>query len=72
MIRPYQSCIFPNRISNIYFNKDGDPHKKNGRNIPGTAEKVGQDYNSTHYLTRTGDKAQTNIIPSVLAIFSIL
>jgi len=62
MIRPYQSCIFSKRISNIHFNKNGDPHKNNGTTIPGTAEKIGADYNPIHFLTRTSDKAHTTYL----------
>jgi DNA helicase II / ATP-dependent DNA helicase PcrA len=62
MIRPYQQCIFSNRIPGINFNKKGDPHKRGGRNIPGTAEKAGGDYNSIHYLTRTSGKAHTSYL----------
>ncbi len=62
MIRPYQQCIFPTRIPGINFNKDGDPHKRNGRNIQGTAEKSGDKYNPIHYLTRGSGKAHTSYL----------
>ena len=62
MIRPYQRCIFSNRIPGINFNKAGDPHKRKGRNIPGTAEKRSGKYNSIHYLTRASGKAHTSYL----------
>lgn len=62
MIRPYQQCIFSNRIPNIHFNRAGDPHKRDGRNIPGTAEKIDGQYNPIHYLTRTSGKAHTSYL----------
>ncbi len=66
MIRPYQSCIFYERIPSIHFNSI-DPHKKNGRNIPGRAEKIGAKYNSKHYLTSEKGKVHTTYI-SKLAV----
>jgi len=62
MIRPYQRCIFSNRIPGINFNKAGDPHKRGGRNIPGTAEKRDGKYNPIHYLTRSSGKAHTSYL----------
>lgn len=62
MIRPYQRCIFPSRIPGINFNKTGDPHKRRGRNIPGTAEKKNGKYNPIHYLTRASGKAHTSYL----------
>lgn len=60
LIRPYQGCIFQDRISKINFNKK-NPHKtQNGKNIPGTAEKTMSGvYNPAHYLTKAGDMAHT-------------
>ncbi|MCU7920273.1 MAG: AAA family ATPase [Candidatus Thiodiazotropha sp. (ex Epidulcina cf. delphinae)] len=62
MIRPYQRCIFSNRIPGINFNKAGDPNKRGGRNIPGTAEKIDGKYNSIHYLTKASGKAHTSYL----------
>ena len=40
LIRPYQMAVpqLSNRINGLNFNKAGDPHKKDGRSIPGTGE----------------------------------
>ncbi|MCI5133918.1 MAG: DNA helicase UvrD [Candidatus Electrothrix sp. AW2] len=61
MIRPYQGCLFPDRIPNINFN-DVDPHRKNSRYIPGRGEKNGADYNPKHFLTSKEGKAHTTYI----------
>jgi len=66
MIRPYQSCIFSDRISGVNFNS-ANPHIKNSRSIPGRAEKVGSDYNHLHFLTSSGQRAHTSFL-SKLAI----
>lgn len=61
LIRPYQACIFPERIPAINFN-DADPHMRNGRNIPGTAEKLGGALNPRHFLTKATRKAHTTYL----------
>ncbi len=66
MIRPYQSCIFQGRIPSINFNPE-DPHKRNGRNIKGSGEKIEGNYNPKHFLTRNKGKAHTSYI-SKLAV----
>jgi len=66
MIRPYQSCIFHDRITSIHFNSV-DPHKRNGRYIPGRGEKIGTNYNPKHFLTSKEGKAHTTYI-SKLAV----
>lgn len=66
MIRPYQSYIFKTRIPGIYFN-DVDPHKRNGRNIPGRAEILDGIVNRRYYLTDTGERAHTTYL-SKLAV----
>ncbi|GAB1270287.1 UvrD-helicase domain-containing protein [Aurantivibrio infirmus] len=66
MIRPYQSCIFHDRIPSINFNSV-DPHKRNGRYIPGRSEKICANYNSKHFLTSKEGKAHTTYI-SKLAV----
>ncbi len=66
MIRPYQSCIFQDRIPNIHFNSV-DPHRKNGRYIQGRGEKNGAKYNTKHFLTSKDGKAHTTYI-SKLAV----
>ena len=49
LIRPYQTCFFPERIQNILFNPS-DPHIRGGRTIWGRAEMIGPSVNSKHYL----------------------
>ncbi|MEP4769675.1 MAG: 3'-5' exonuclease [Roseibium sp.] len=51
LIRPYQRCYFGNRISNIIFDQT-DPHRRNGRNIPGRSERVGQSINPRYFLSK--------------------
>lgn len=50
IIRPYQCCIIPKRIKGIFLNSQ-NPHRREGRTISGTAEKIGKKYNPTHFLT---------------------
>lgn len=62
IIRPYQSCIFQDRIETINFNVS-DPHKANGRTIPGRKE-IQDDgfYNPIYYLTSCNTKAHTTYL----------
>lgn len=63
IVRPYQRCIFPQRITNINPNHEGDPHKRKGLNIRGTGEKTEQGgYNSRHFLTPCRTKAHTTYL----------
>ncbi|MCW5203061.1 UvrD-helicase domain-containing protein [Desulfobulbus sp. US4] len=68
MIRPYQSCLFLDRIPNIHFNDKGDPHKrvnpstKKSMYIRGRKEKNGPNYNPKHFLTSKEGKAHTTYI----------
>ena len=66
MIRPYQRCIFQNRIPGIYFNSS-DPHIKNGRTIKGRSEKKNGKYNPIYFLTKTEQRAHTTYL-SKLAV----
>ena len=66
LIRPYQSCIFSRRLNNIMFNEN-NPHKRNGRNIPGTGAQINGAMNAKHYLTSTRDRAHTMFL-SKLAV----
>lgn len=50
VVRPYQRCIFPNRIEGIYLNSS-NPHMRAGRYIPNRGEKVKGKHNPDHYLT---------------------
>jgi len=61
LIRPYQRCIFENRISGVFFNQS-DPHKNNGSSIYGRAEKINNKYNKSHYLTKNKDRVHTAYI----------
>ena len=65
-IRPYQSCIFENRISGVFFNQS-DPHKINGKTMAGRAEKINNEYNKSHYLTKKEERVHTAYI-SKLAV----
>ncbi len=59
MIRPYQTCIFTDRIETINFNKR-NPHKRDNYPIKGRQEKNDDDtYNSLHFLTQCKAKAHT-------------
>lgn len=66
MIRPYQKCIFQNRIPGIYFNSS-DPHIKNGRTLKGRSEKLNGDYNPLYFLTILEQRAHTTYL-SKLAV----
>ena len=61
LIRPYQAAIFAKRIDAINFNSH-NPHLRNGRTIPGTAEKIGQQFNPRHFLTMCNTKAHTEFL----------
>lgn len=61
LIRPYQAKIFAKRIDSINFNSH-NPHLRNGRTIPGTAEKIGQQFNPRHFLTACNTKAHTEFL----------
>ena len=61
LIRPYQAAIFSKRIDAINFNSY-NPHLRNGRTIPGTAEKIGQQFNPKHFLTACKTKAHTEFL----------
>ncbi|WP_426357413.1 UvrD-helicase domain-containing protein [Pseudocolwellia sp. HL-MZ19] len=61
LIRPYQVFIFSERINNINFTTI-NPHIKNGRTIPGTAEKINGKFNSRHFLTSCKTKAHTEFL----------
>lgn len=61
LIRPYQNCVFENRILGVFFNQS-DPHKRNGRTISGRGEKVDKTYNKLHYLTKNKNRVHTAYI----------
>jgi len=49
VVRPYQRCIFPNRITGINLNSS-NPHKKGKFYIKGRSEKIGNKYNPKHFF----------------------
>ncbi len=69
IIRPYQGCIFKDRIETIIFDGKSDPHKnKAGWPISGRKEKQDDgSYNPAHYLTSCGKKAYTTYIAKLAA-----
>lgn len=66
MIRPYQSCIFQERIKGIFFNAS-DPHKNNGKTIKGRSEETNGNYNPLYFLTKSEHRAHTTYL-SKLAV----
>lgn len=67
MIRPYQSCLFDERISGVHFNQS-DPHRKGKFYIPGRAEKLAGEYNPRHFLTDKEDKAHTTFLSKLAVV----
>jgi len=61
MIRPYQRCVFEERVAGVFFNKS-DPHKRNGRTIPGRSEENNNAVNPIYFLTASGNKAHTRYL----------
>lgn len=59
LIRPYQKCVLPNRVSQLNFNQEGDPHTRDGRSIPGTGER--RDF-VRHFTTSEGTRAHSTYI----------
>jgi len=49
VVRPYQRCIFPNRITGINLNSS-NPHKNGKFYISGRAEKIDGKYNIKHFF----------------------
>jgi DNA helicase-2/ATP-dependent DNA helicase PcrA len=68
VVRPYQRCIFPNRITSINFNSS-NPHKNGKFQLPGRSEKVENKYNSKHFFD-SRNHAHTEFI-SKLACYVI-
>jgi DNA helicase II / ATP-dependent DNA helicase PcrA len=72
MVRPYQRCIVPERISGIILDKSGNPHlfkSSNGRrfNRPGCAEKICGECNPLHYVTKEDNRAHTYYLAKLAA-----
>lgn len=70
MVRPYQRCIVPERISGIILNS-GNPHlgRRNGKpfNIRGRAEKINGQWNPLHYVTEKNGNAHTHYLAKLAA-----
>ena len=67
VIRPYQSCIFDKRIEGVHFNGT-NPHKRNGRTIPGRKEKnSGGEYSAQYFLTESEKLVHTTYIAKLAA-----
>lgn len=63
IVRPYQRCTFSERIETINFNSNGDPHKRNGRTIPGRKELLSNSsLNPDYYLTQCRRKVHTTYL----------
>ncbi|MEP3629224.1 MAG: UvrD-helicase domain-containing protein [Hyphomicrobiales bacterium] len=59
MVRPYQECVFPKRVSGLWFNTV-NPHIKNSAYILGRKEKnKNGDYNCRHFVTEVENKAHS-------------
>ena len=71
MVRPYQGCIVPKRISGIFRNTS-NPHigkGKNGKtfNLPGRAENIGGRRNPLHFVTKEDNRAHTHYLAKLAA-----
>lgn len=59
IVRPYQECIFPKRVSGLNFNTT-NPHIKNKVHINDRKEKGANSlYNPKHFLSISGNKAHS-------------
>jgi DNA helicase-2/ATP-dependent DNA helicase PcrA len=71
MVRPYQRCIVPDRISGIILNSR-NPHlctSRNGKrfNLPRCAEKICGECNPLHYVTKEDNRAHTHYLAKLAA-----
>lgn len=71
MVRPYQRCIVPKRISSILLNP-ANPHLRTGTkgrkfHIPGRAERIGAKRNPLHYVTMGENRAHTYYLAKLAA-----
>lgn len=70
MVRPYQRCVVPERVSGIVFSS-GNPHL--GRNgskqfvLPGRGEIIGGQCNPQHYVTKQDGRAHTHYLAKLAA-----
>lgn len=62
MVRPYQSCILPLRVSGLNFN-ESDPHRRDGYTISGRAERpTAGGINYMHFVTEKARKAHSTYL----------
>lgn len=71
MVRPYQRCIVPKRISGIVPNF-GNPHlqtSKGGKffNLPGREERINGKYNPLHFVTHEECRAYPHFLAKLAA-----
>lgn len=71
MVRPYQRCIVPERISGTILNS-GNPHlgkSKGGKtfNLPGRAEQINGRCNPLHYVSKEDARAHTHYLAKLAA-----
>lgn len=71
MVRPYQRCIVPERISGIILNQS-NPHLGTGKygkpfNLPGRREKIDDRCNPLHYVTKEDTRAHTFYLAKLAA-----
>lgn len=67
MVRPYQRCILPERVSGIVLNAS-NPHLKDGKFvISGRKEKVEGEYNPLHFVTKSDNSAYTYFLAKLAA-----
>jgi DNA helicase II / ATP-dependent DNA helicase PcrA len=66
MIRPYQRCIVPERVSGICFNAS-NPHLNGKFHIPGRREEVDGAYNPFHFVTKRDNAAHTTFLSKLAA-----
>ena len=67
MIRPYQRCVFKDRIPGIYLNSC-NPHVRGGRALKGRSEKLNGAYNPMCFLTKSDKKAHTIYLSKLATI----
>ncbi|WP_057972902.1 UvrD-helicase domain-containing protein [Lysobacter antibioticus] len=68
MIRPYQQCIVPDRISGVLLNP-GNPHLVPGKNyaMKGRSERLDGKFNPLHFVTPGDNRAHTYYLAKLAA-----
>lgn len=71
MVRPYQRCIVPDRISGTILNPR-NPHlaetkKGNTNYLPGRAERISNHFNPLHFVTKEDNRAHTYYLAKLAA-----